>query len=101
VILTTWKAEIGRIAVRGQPRQKVLETSSQPVGWAWWFTSVILATCESTNRKVVVQAGLGLSETYLKNNHCERNWRHGQMVEPLPSKSEDLSSTATTTKKTR
>jgi hypothetical protein len=30
VILATWEAEIGRIAVQGQARQKVLKTLSQP-----------------------------------------------------------------------
>jgi hypothetical protein len=30
-ILTTWEAEIGKMLVQGQPKQKVTETSSQPV----------------------------------------------------------------------
>jgi hypothetical protein len=31
VILTTWEAEIGRIIVQGQPRQKVCKTPFKPI----------------------------------------------------------------------
>jgi hypothetical protein len=31
IILATWEVEIGRVAVQGQPRQKVPETPSQPM----------------------------------------------------------------------
>jgi hypothetical protein len=31
VIIATWEVEIGRIKVRGQSKQKVLKTSSQPI----------------------------------------------------------------------
>jgi hypothetical protein len=38
VTLATWEAEMGRIMVLDQPRQKVLETSSQQKkSWLWWY----------------------------------------------------------------
>jgi hypothetical protein len=36
-------AEIGRITVRGQPRQKASEIPSQSISWAWWLVLVIPA----------------------------------------------------------
>jgi hypothetical protein len=41
VILATQEAEMGRIAVPGQPRQKVLKTSSQRISGAWRCLPVI------------------------------------------------------------
>jgi hypothetical protein len=41
VILVIWKAEIGRIAVRGQPRQIVHETPSPKTTRAKWTGGVV------------------------------------------------------------
>jgi hypothetical protein len=38
VIPATQEVEIGRIALRGQPRQKVKETSSEQISQVWWYT---------------------------------------------------------------
>jgi hypothetical protein len=46
VVPPTHKADIGRIDVVGQHRQKVGRTPSHPTSWVWWFMSVILATLE-------------------------------------------------------
>jgi hypothetical protein len=59
VILATWKVEIGRIRVQGQPWQNVPETQTQELG-------VVGCTCHpsymgSINRRIVVQADLGIS----------------------------------------
>jgi hypothetical protein len=35
VILSTMEAEMGRIEVRSQSRQKVSETPSQQISWTW------------------------------------------------------------------
>jgi hypothetical protein len=44
VILATWEAEIRRIMVRGQPRQKVGKTPSQPIkSWEQGHMPVIPA----------------------------------------------------------
>jgi hypothetical protein len=48
--LATWEAEIRRIMVQGQPRQKVSKTPSQPISWAKWHMTVIPI---STNRITV------------------------------------------------
>jgi hypothetical protein len=44
---TTWEAEIGRIVVQGQTRQKVNEIPSEPTNQVWWCTPVIQATQEA------------------------------------------------------
>jgi hypothetical protein len=45
VIPATWKAEIGKIAIGGQPKQKASMTESQqqkfPKTWALWHASVM------------------------------------------------------------
>jgi hypothetical protein len=35
IILASWEAEIRRLEARGQPRQKVSETSSELISWVW------------------------------------------------------------------
>jgi hypothetical protein len=50
VMVATLEAEIRRIAVQGQPRQKVREISSQLIKvWCCGFA-------ESVNRRIMVQA---------------------------------------------
>jgi hypothetical protein len=47
VILAPQEAEMGKIIVQGQPRQKVWETPSQPIkSWPWWHMPVIPAMKE-------------------------------------------------------
>jgi hypothetical protein len=44
VILAVWEAEIRRIKVQSQQKQKVLEFPSQPIKiWAWWYVLLIPA----------------------------------------------------------
>jgi hypothetical protein len=40
VTLVTGEVKIGRILVQGQPRKKVIETSSQQKRWVWWCMPV-------------------------------------------------------------
>jgi hypothetical protein len=47
VILAPWEAEIRRIAVPGQPKQKVSETPISTNSWVRWSTSVIPAMEEA------------------------------------------------------
>jgi hypothetical protein len=44
VIPSIQMVEIGRVAVQGQPKQKIRETPSQQISQAWWCTLVVLAT---------------------------------------------------------
>jgi hypothetical protein len=46
--------EIRRIMVLGQHRQKVHETPSQSVSWAWWYMSVISVIQEALGKKIMV-----------------------------------------------
>jgi hypothetical protein len=43
IILATWEAEIRRMKVQGQPRQKVLETPSSKITRAKWTGGVVQA----------------------------------------------------------
>jgi hypothetical protein len=61
VILSTWEVEILRIMVQGQPRQKVLKNPSQPMPGCS-DASIIPATQQSTKRRMVVQASLGIKQ---------------------------------------
>jgi hypothetical protein len=49
-----------RTEVPGQPRKKVRETLSQPIGWAQWFIPVIPAMQGSTNRRITVETSLSI-----------------------------------------
>jgi hypothetical protein len=41
VNLAAWGAEIRRITVLGQPKEKVSETSISKPSWPWWCVPVI------------------------------------------------------------
>jgi hypothetical protein len=43
VIPATLEAEIRRMEVESQHRQKVIEAPSQSISWAWWHASAIWA----------------------------------------------------------
>jgi hypothetical protein len=49
VNLATWKAEIEKISVRGQIRQRVYETPISNKSWVMWHVPVIPALAESVN----------------------------------------------------
>jgi hypothetical protein len=53
ITLATWKAEIRRTAAGGQPRQKALQTSSQPTAGHSWCMSVIPAMAGNIKRSIV------------------------------------------------
>jgi hypothetical protein len=55
------EAEIGRIVIGGQPRQKVHETPSLPVGTA--ACSCHPAVLGSRNRRAAVQVSPGIKQT--------------------------------------
>jgi hypothetical protein len=42
----TWEVEIGRITMRGQPRQNISKSPSQQISWEDWCSYVIPATWE-------------------------------------------------------
>jgi hypothetical protein len=71
VILATQEAEIGRIMVQGQPRQKSCETPFPRLG-------VVACVChpsylESVNGRILIQASLGInSRLYLKQKKKKR-----------------------------
>jgi hypothetical protein len=61
VILATREAEIGRIMVQAQPRDKVCKTTSQSISWEWCCTPICHPSyAESINWRIVVQASLGI-----------------------------------------
>jgi hypothetical protein len=59
----TWEAEIGRVAVQGQPGQKVGEIPSQPIAGLGDTMPVTPAMQEAETWRTVVQVSLGKSET--------------------------------------
>jgi hypothetical protein len=59
VILATQKVEIGRILVQGQPRQKVLETTSQPIKAGRNVACLSFQLCRKS--RVVAQAQWSIS----------------------------------------
>jgi hypothetical protein len=61
-ILPIWKAEVGKVAVLGQPKvkKKVCETPiSTGKSWVGWSAPVIPAMAGSINRRIAVQTSLG------------------------------------------
>jgi hypothetical protein len=62
IILATWEAEIGRMAVGGQPGQIVPKTRSQP------GLSVVVCIChpqlckEGSTNRITVQASMGIKQ---------------------------------------
>jgi hypothetical protein len=55
VILATWEAEIRRLQVGGQNRQKVQDPISVKKKLIWWRTPVIPATEGNINTRTTVQ----------------------------------------------
>jgi hypothetical protein len=51
IILDTWEAEIRRIVVSGQARQKVHETPISTNSWEQWCAPVMPVIAESINRR--------------------------------------------------
>jgi hypothetical protein len=95
----TWEAEIGGMAVHGQPGQKVSEISSQPTAGhvAGTYHPSYLG---SVNMRIVVQTGLGKNMRAIsKITKVKRAGSMAQVVKCLPSKCKALSSTGSTTKK--
>jgi hypothetical protein len=72
----------GRWGVKDRDLRPAWAKSSQdPIstnGWVWWFMPAILATWESTNRKVVAQAGWVIkARPCIKNNQHKKDWQSG------------------------
>jgi hypothetical protein len=71
VILATWEAEIGRIAVPGQPGQKKFVRSHRNgKKLDGWYTPVTQAMVESLNRRIAVQ--VEKARPYLQNNWSKK-----------------------------
>jgi hypothetical protein len=69
-------------------------------GWVWWHVSSIPAVVGDTNRKILVQAGLGIKQDIIsKITKGKVVWRHAQVIECLPSKRETWSSITGSVKK--
>jgi hypothetical protein len=78
VILATQKAEMGKVAIQGQPRQKVCEITPQLIKAGLGGTCLSSQLHRSINRKIVIQASSGMrARPYLKNNECKKSWGHG------------------------
>jgi hypothetical protein len=75
-----------------QAQEKCLLDPFSMTCWAWWHAFVSPAVWqESTNRKMLAQAGLIINASfYLKNNQCKKDWHSGSMVTSLPSKCKAL-----------
>jgi hypothetical protein len=54
IIQTIQEAEIRRIEVQGQPRQKVSKTPSQSIMWVYWHASVVPAIWEALDKRIKV-----------------------------------------------
>jgi hypothetical protein len=68
VILATWEAEIRRIVIQGQPRQKVSETPSLQK-----MLNVVVHTCHpiyagSINQRIKAHTGPGIKVRPLSEN---------------------------------
>jgi hypothetical protein len=54
VIPAIQEAQMGRMTVQGQPRQKAKETPSQPTSWMWWYVPIIPVMWEAVGTRMVV-----------------------------------------------
>jgi hypothetical protein len=71
--------EIGKIKVQDQPRQKMRETSSQPIT----KPVVVVHTCHS-NHSGSINRSLGInSKPCSKNNYSKKDWYHGSNCRAL------------------
>jgi hypothetical protein len=78
VILATWKVEIGRVEVWGQPRKKFTKPHLNRKSWVWWHAPVTLATAGSVKYEAHSPGWPGQKvRPYLKNNQRKKGWRHG------------------------
>jgi hypothetical protein len=50
VISVTWEVGIRRIAIQGQPRQRVSKTLSEEISWLWWYVPMDPAMLEAEAR---------------------------------------------------
>jgi hypothetical protein len=55
IIPATREVEIGRIIVKGQPRQKVSEPLSQQVSWEWWVRICNSSYAGGVGRRITAQ----------------------------------------------
>jgi hypothetical protein len=73
VILATGEAEIRKIEFRGQSRQKVIETPSQPVKAGHGGTPLSSSYSGGIQPRLMAQAGPGINaRPYLKNNQTKK-----------------------------
>jgi hypothetical protein len=86
-VLATLEAKIRRIMVQNQPRQNSSRDPISTNGWAWWCTPVIPVTQGSTNRRIVVQASLGVKkDLILKTTSMKRAAQGSEFNPPVRQK---------------
>jgi hypothetical protein len=80
-----WEVEIRIITVPGQTGQK---TSLRDIifmgkSWMWWCVHTVIPTTKvSTNRRIVVQAGLGKKQDPISRKNRKKDWRYGSSRMP-------------------
>jgi hypothetical protein len=100
VILATLEAEIWRIAVRDQPRQKSAQEPISTNGCTWWHTLVILAIQGNTNSRITVRAEPCIKQDSIaKITSIKRTGVMAQVLHNLPKKHKAPSSTTILPKK--
>jgi hypothetical protein len=90
IIPATWKAKIGMVRVRGQPRQKLMRPPSQPVKAGCNRVCLSSQLHRSINR-VVVQAGSSIKRDPLRKIK-QKTGDMAQVVDHLPGKQKAMSS---------
>jgi hypothetical protein len=58
--LATWEAEIGRVAVLGQPLAKSSGVPISTNSWVYWHAMWQPAMWVTTNRRIAVQVGTSI-----------------------------------------
>jgi hypothetical protein len=84
VIPAIQEADIGRIAIWGQPRQKVSKIPSQLINWAWWYMPVVPAMLEGWIEELRSRLTLGKNPKnpkILKNPKAKKAEGVAQVVE--------------------
>jgi hypothetical protein len=100
VILATLEAEIWRIAVRDQPRQKSAQEPISTNGCTWWHTLVILAIQGNINSRITVRAEPCIKQDSIaKITSIKRTGVMAQVLHNLPKKAQGPKFNHYTTKK--
>jgi hypothetical protein len=79
MILANSKSEMGMVMIEGQHGQNVHNIPFQTIkDWVQWLVPVIPVRQGSINRRVLLQAGLGIMyDPNPRNNQSKKGWGHG------------------------